>query len=211
MLRVNLGDVLTLIGDLAALAAAVFAFLALGKANETITEAKAQRLLTEAATAEATEADRQASAERQAATEAAKTERLEAEQQRLIRRVERVGQLVEDLFWKAAYSDAGAKAQAQAQARPSNRLIKVDLMSLTELPPVGDLITPQLDAWAWMADRNRLGQALVGLRNRLPQCVALVAQAKMAEQAFELASQARNEVDLELRYLHGELTRPTAD
>ena len=59
-----------------------------------------------------------------------------------------------------------------------------------------------------MADRNRLGQALVGLSDRLPKCMALVNQAKMSEQAVGQASSARDEVATELKYLHGELARP---
>jgi hypothetical protein len=97
---VNTGDVLTLIGDLAALAAALFAFLALRKASHSIKEAKAQTLAMQAAAAEATAADRLAAADRQAATEAATAERRAAEQERLAQRVERVAELPETLFWE---------------------------------------------------------------------------------------------------------------
>jgi hypothetical protein len=199
---VNIGDVLTLIGDLAALAAAAFAFLALGKANTTISEARALREATQAAATdaardrreaaaearaerqEAQQAAHEAAAERRAATEAARAERFEAEKQHLVRRVERVGELVEELFWKAVYNQ-------NVQPEWSKGAVA------------------GLEVATFLDPRNRLSQALVGLRDRLPRCVALVEQAKMPEQAVGLARQARNEVETELKYLHGELTRPS--
>ena len=104
--------------------------------------------------------------------------------------MERVGQIVEDLFWKAMYGDVGEKARSQAQRVASNLLLKVDLVSPGPTPPPPDEVLKRLDAWSWMADRNRLGQALVGLSDRLPKCTALVNQAEMPEQAVGLASSA---------------------
>ena len=59
----------------------MFAFLALGKANDAIKEAKAQRIATEDATREATQAAKDAAEDRRAANaeaEAARQEALEA-------------------------------------------------------------------------------------------------------------------------------------
>jgi hypothetical protein len=75
--------VLVAIGDVAALAAALFAFLALGKASETVREAKAARV-------DAEQAARDVAADRR-----------EAERDRQLRRVERVGEIVEDLYGNA--------------------------------------------------------------------------------------------------------------
>jgi hypothetical protein len=132
---------------------------------------------------------------------AAKAERLEAEEQRLIRRVERVGELVEELFWKA-YSDRAAE-HGRELARAS---YVID--AGTVAGPPENLLAQELEARSWMAARNRLSQALVGLRGRLPQCAALLHRAKMPDQAIAHASMARTEVETELKYLHGELIRP---
>ena len=60
---------------------------------------------------------------------------------------------------------------------------------------------------AWMDSRNRLRLAMVGLRGLLPLS-AEVLNAATAVYAFGRASQARNEIETELRFLYGE-TRPT--
>ncbi len=75
--------IIAAIGSAAALFAALFAYLALGKASETVREAKAARL-------DAEQAARDAAADRR-----------EAERDRRYRRVERVGELVEDLYRKS--------------------------------------------------------------------------------------------------------------
>lgn len=93
-MNVNIGDVISLISGLAALVTVVFAW-------RTVTEAKALREAFTKAINTAQETDRRATADRQRAADAAMTERTQAEQQRLARRVERVADLVEDLFWAA--------------------------------------------------------------------------------------------------------------
>src|ERR1039457_1932864 len=121
--------VLVLIGDVAALLAAGAALVALVYARETVGEAKAARQ-------DADRAARDAAADRHRAAEDAAADRREAEYARTIRRVERVGEIVEDLFWSAG---VGALTGGHGPSR-------------------------------WMADRNRLGVALVGLSERLPNC-----------------------------------------
>lgn len=77
----NAGDILTLAGDIAAAAAAVFGYLALGKANDAVKEAKAQTLATEEAAREAAQVAKDAAEDRRAQnaeTEAARQEALEA-------------------------------------------------------------------------------------------------------------------------------------
>lgn len=92
----NTGDVLTLIGDLAALAAALFAYLALKKASDAITEAKTLCGTFTNAIHTAEKAASEATADRRRAAEAASAERTHEEQQRLARRAERVGELIEE-------------------------------------------------------------------------------------------------------------------
>jgi hypothetical protein len=75
---VDAGDVLTLIGDVAAAAAALFALLALGKANDAIKESKAQRIAMEKATREASQAAKDAAEDHRAANAEAKAARRDA-------------------------------------------------------------------------------------------------------------------------------------
>jgi hypothetical protein len=170
---VSIGDLLVLIGDLAAMVAAWFAFLALGKASHAITEAKDLRQAFDQAVTTATKAASEAATDRQQAAEAAMAERAQAEQQRLARRVERVGEIVEELFWRA-----------------------------------NEDRTFETDPKHWMDSRNRLRHAIVGLRDRLPRSTEVL-NAATAVDAFGQASQARNEVEIQLKYLYGELTRPS--
>ncbi len=53
--------------------------------------------------------------------------------------------------------------------------------------------------------RNRLRQALVGLHERLPECVRLVNEVKSPDQADRYVSKARAEVERQLEHLSGEL------
>ena len=108
--------ILAAIGDIGALAAAWFAFLALGRANETIKEAKAARL-------EAEQAAKEAAAERR---ESAK-DRREAEKYRLRRRIEHVGEIVE-------VAASAAKEPHGRWATEVNRL-RQGLVGLHELLP----------------------------------------------------------------------------
>lgn len=191
------GNVLTLIGDIAAAAAAVFAYLALGKANQSIKEARVQRLATEKAAHEASQAAKDAAEDRQAANAEAKAARQEAleaardasadrvaaaefalsqrkweREQHIAGRVERAGEIVEAIFWTASEER--------------------QLMN---------------DPRSWWSLRNRLSQAIVGLREQLPRCAELINQHD-SMQAFGVASQARNEIEIELKYLRHELDRP---
>jgi hypothetical protein len=194
---VNVADVLTLIGDVAAATAALFALLALGKANDAIQETKAQRIAAEGASREAAQAAKEAAEDRRAANaeaRAARQEALEAskeasadriaaakfaesqqrweQEQLLAERVERVGEIVEDIFWIA----------------DEDRELEKD---------------PR----RWWPLRNRLAHAMVGLSDRLPKCAELLNQ-HLSGQAFGVASQARNQVEIELKYLRHELDRP---
>jgi hypothetical protein len=150
------GIILTAIGDVAAMVAVWFAYHALGQAKETVREARAAR-------EDAEMAAKDAAAERQSAAD----DRREAERDRLRRRVERVGEIVEDLFWQADLERRGA--------------------------PSGG---------SWMAHRNLLRHAMVGLAHQLPR-TAEVLNSATADQAFGQASQARTEIELELGRLAG--------
>jgi hypothetical protein len=151
----NAGDVLTLIGDVAAAAAALFALLALGKANDAIKEAKAQRSDMEEATREATQAAKDAAEDRRAANAEAKAAREEAlesakeasadrlaaakfamsqqlweQEQRLAERVERVGEIVEGLS-----SPFGSHARVSGPKRaPAHRLSRCALVAFQQAP-----------------------------------------------------------------------------
>jgi hypothetical protein len=151
--------ILTAIGTVAALATVWLAYLALSKAKETVDEAKAARQ-------DAEQAAKDAALERRAAAEdrrQASADRRAEEYARERRRLEHVGEVVEDLFW------------ATYLARPGN----------------------QAAARSWMAQRNLLRHALVGLYGRLPQ-TANILNCATADQAVEPASQARQEIEHEL-------------
>lgn len=158
--------ILTAVSTLAVLATVWLAYLALGKARETVNEARAARL-------DAEQAGRDAAAERRAAAEdrhRAAVDRREAEADRRAeeydrdrRRLERVGEIVEDLFWATQLAAQGGKV-ADNQ---------------------------------WMAQRNLLRHALVGLHDRLP-AAANILNCAMSSQATETSVMARNEVEREL-------------
>ena len=96
----------------------------------------------------------------------------------LIRRVERVDEIVEDLFWRA-YS------------HPSNS------QEWT--------VNPVVDATeGWVAERNRLGVALVGVTEMLPKCAEIL-NAASPQMAFQVATAARQEVLIRLTEMHREL------
>lgn len=135
-----LDTTLSAVGDVGALAAAAFAFLALGKANATIKLAESARVAAE-----------------QAAKDAA-ADRREAERDRMLRRIEKVGEILEAVAFAAKEPGGGR----------------------------------------WQTHRNRLRQALVGLHERLPRCMALVNEVKMPAQVDRYIGAARSEVELEL-------------
>jgi hypothetical protein len=86
--------ILTAIGDAAALAAALFAFMALGRARETITIAKDTLQEAVAARQDAERAVKDAAAERR-----------KAEREREWRRIEHVGEIVEAVAYAAENND----------------------------------------------------------------------------------------------------------
>jgi len=59
---------------------------------------------------------------------------------------------------------------------------------------------------AWMPDRNRIAQLVVGLAAALPSCAA-IPEAGTPEHAFDLAKQGRNEVTEELQRIDRELRK----
>jgi len=158
---------LSVTSTVAALLTVWLAFLALGKAKETVLEAKTARLEAEQAAKEAaadrrTEAAERHDAAREEAADRrqAAADRREAERDRRRRRLERVGELVEDLFWMAETGRQG-------------------------------FIVP---ADKWMARRNLLGHAIVGLHDQLPETASLLDCANVG-QAFGPASRARLEIE----------------
>ena len=136
--------ILAVTSAVAALATVWLAYLALGKAKETVNEARASRLEAEQA-ARAAADERRAAAEdmHQAAVDRreAAADRREAEYDRERRRLERVGEVIEDLFW-------AAELVRQGGGKPAND--------------------------QWMSQRNRLRHALVGLHSRLPQAASIL-------------------------------------
>ena len=140
--------------------------MALGKAKETLNEAKVARL-------DAEQAAKDAAVERRAAAEdrhqtavdrrEAAADRREAEYDRERRRLERVGEIVEDLFWAADLARRGG----------------------------------QVAAGNWISQRNVLRHVLVGLHSHLPAAADILNSAT-PDQAFGVASQARQEVKREL-------------
>jgi hypothetical protein len=161
--------ILVAVGDVAAGVAAVAAVIGLRFARQTVREGEAARVEAEKARIEARDATRQAAEDRRRAAQEAAEDRRQIELDRLRHRVERVGEIVEDLFWSA------------------NRKV-IDAQSTG--PSV-----------QWMADRNRLGVALVGVTDRLPECAKLL-NASTAADAFRTASVARQEVLAELDRLN---------
>jgi hypothetical protein len=56
----------------------------------------------------------------------------------------------------------------------------------------------------WMPMRNHLGQLLVGLKEDLPHCAAIL-NAAATSSAFESAKLGRQEIDVELAQIHADL------
>jgi len=89
--------ILTAISTIAVLATVWLVYLTLGKARETVQEAKAARLDAEQAAKDAADERRAAAEDRRDAA----ADRREEEHNRQRRRLERVGEMVEKLFWLA--------------------------------------------------------------------------------------------------------------
>jgi hypothetical protein len=147
-----LADIISAIGAFFAAVAAVAAWKALGLAKDSLDAAQENVRLAESARQDAEMARRDAEAQRR-----------EAVRDRRRQRLERIGEMVEEIFWQAHQED-----------------------------------------FQWQAARNRLRQALVGLRDELPTCVALTDTAVSYDQAVASASSARAEVDAALLRLENE-------
>jgi hypothetical protein len=128
--------ILAVIGAIAALATVWLAYLALGKARETLEEAKTARL-------DAEQAAKDAAAERRAAAEdrrQAAADRREAEYDRERRRLERVGQMVEDLFWAADLARRGGQVAAGNWMSQRNVLRHALVGLHSRLPAAAELL-----------------------------------------------------------------------
>jgi hypothetical protein len=101
-----------------ALATVWLAYLALGKARETVNEAREARQDAEKATLDAAAERRAAAADRSQAA----ADRRSEERDRKRRRLERVGELVEDLFWAADLARRGGKVAADTWMSQRNLL-----------------------------------------------------------------------------------------
>jgi hypothetical protein len=172
----SIDALIALIGGIFTAVAAVAAVVALVYARQTVEVAKTAR-------EEADAAAKEAAADRRRAASQAAAERVEADYRYLIQRVEQVGEIVEDLFWRA-YRDP--------------------LRFLVTITP--DTPNPERDPTqgAWVADRNRLGVALVGVADLLPTC-AEIPNAASPQAAYQMATDARQEVLRQLTEMHTEL------
>lgn len=135
--------ILAVIGSIAALATVWLAYMALGKAKETLNEAKAARLDAQQAAKDAADERRAAAEDRhQAAVDRreAAADRREEEYDRERRRLERVGQMVEDLFWAADLARRGGQVAAGNWMSQRNVLRHALVGLHTRLPAATDLL-----------------------------------------------------------------------
>jgi hypothetical protein len=137
------GTILTAISAVAALVTVWLAYMALSQARETLNEAKTARLDAERA-AKFAAIERRATAEDRhlAAVDRheAAADRREAEYDRERRRLERVGQMVEDLFWAADLARQGGQVAAASWTSQRNVLRHVLVGLHNRLPAVADLL-----------------------------------------------------------------------
>ena len=105
-----LSTALTVVGDVAAVMAAVFAFLSLRLARNALGEAQ-----------ETTRLAIESREDAEAARREAAVDRREAERDRQRRRLERVGEVVEDVFWIAT-TDCNYNPPTKRFNEPRNRL-----------------------------------------------------------------------------------------
>jgi len=117
-----------------------------------------------------------------------------------------------------AAKEASADRRAAAKFAMSQQLWEQEQRLGERVERVGEIVEEifwraneerhlEIDPKSWWPLRNRLSQAMVGLRDRLPKCAELVNQ-DLSRQAFGVASQARNEIEIELKYLRHEMERP---
>jgi hypothetical protein len=137
------GTILTAISAVAALVTVWLAYMALSQARETLNEAKTARLDAEQA-AKFAAIERRATAEDRhlAAVDRheAAADRREAEYDRERRRLERVGQMVEDLFWAADLARRGGQVAAASWMSQRNVLRHVLVGLHNRLPAAADLL-----------------------------------------------------------------------
>jgi len=177
-----------LIGDVFTAVAAVAAVVALVYARRTVIVAQAARKEADAAAEEAATYARQT-------VDLAKTAREEAD---------------------AAAKEAAADRRRAANQAAAER-VEADYRNMIErVGRVGEIVEdlfwqaqsgPSVshpEMRGWMAERNRLGVALVGFTDMLPRCAEIL-NAASREAAFGLAAAARQEVLVRLTELHGEL------
>jgi hypothetical protein len=168
--------ILVAIGDMAAGVAAVAAVVGLRFARQTVREGEAGRVEAEAARIDAQKAAQEAADDRRSAAREAAEDRREGERVRQWRRMERVGEIVEDLFWSATREQQLVGTSVDMKDRN------------------------------WMGHRNRLGHAMVGMPEEwLPNCTALLNDAT-ASQAMGHASLGRQEVRIFLQRLRQQET-----
>ena len=123
--------ILTAVSTVAVLATVWLAYQALGRARETVDEAKAAR-------EDAGQAAKDAAAERRAAAEdrrQAAADRREEERDRQRRRVERVGEMTEDLFWAASTARFDPLHVANKQWLERRNLLRHALVGLHDRLP----------------------------------------------------------------------------
>jgi hypothetical protein len=162
-------SVLTFVGTVAALATVWLAYMALGKAKETLEEAKATRLDAEKA-AQVAAVERRAAAEErhQSAVDRhqAAIDRRDAEYDRERRRLERVGEIVEDLFWAADLASRGGQV-ASGNWMSQRNMLRHALVGLrNRLPVTASLLnsaTPDQAFGAASSARQEIEVELDGL------------------------------------------------
>jgi hypothetical protein len=143
------------------------AYLALGKARETLEEAKTARL-------DAEQAAKDAAAERRAAAEDrrhAAVDRREADYDRERRRLERAGQMVEDLFWSADLARRGGQVAAGNWMSQRNVLRHALVGLHSRLPAAAELLnsaTPDQASGPASQARNEVERELDKLARESP-------------------------------------------
>ena len=168
---VHVDQTIALVGDVLGAVAAAAAIVTVILARQTVIVARAAREEADAASKDAAE-DRRRVAEQAAA------ERAEVECLRTIRRVERVGEIVEELYGH--------------------------VMEALRHPTGPDAILGAKTMRVYEADTDRLRVALVGFSSALPRC-AEVSAAQTGVEASRLLPAAQAEVLLRLDHLHVEL------
>jgi hypothetical protein len=157
-----------IISEVLAVVTAIASVVALVLARQIVRQARVAR-------AEANAAEQASERFRLVAARQAAVDRDIAEYVRIIARVERVGEVVEDLFWHASRDPDFLSGDVTLNVQPTGW-------------------TPGM-RYQWIEARNRLGRALVGLSHVLPKCAAILAvNTESPTEAFNKARAARAEV-----------------